>query len=165
MVKEIKQNELDPNFKYEISERPGGEFFKRCFACGTCTAVCPVSEVDGIYNPRQIIRQALLGMRKEVLSSRTIWYCLTCYRCTTKCPQNVHFTDLMDVLRQMAVDEGYVPETILRDIEEINRLSTELRHRLAVEYLQDSQSFEKTKKELEKFIPVRDRGLGTSNES
>jgi heterodisulfide reductase subunit C2 len=155
-VEDIKQSDLDPTFKYDISERPGGECFKRCFACGTCTAVCPVSEVDSVYNPRRIIRQALLGMRKEVLSSRTIWYCLTCYRCTVKCPQNVHFTDLMDVLRRMAVEAGYAPEGIIADMEEINRISTELRHRLAIEYLQNPQSYEKTKTELKKLIPVKD---------
>ncbi len=143
---------MDPRFKYEISERPGGEFFKRCFACGTCTAVCPISEIDEIYNPRKIIRLALLGLRKEVLSSKTIWYCLTCYRCTVKCPQDVHFTDIMDVLRQMAVEEGYASKRMIEDIEEINRISMELRHRMAVEYFENAESFKKTKSKLTRII-------------
>jgi len=71
----IVLNELDRKFKYDVAEEPGGEHIKLCFACGLCTAGCPVSEVDSEYNPRMIIHMVILGMRKEVLSSGFIWLC------------------------------------------------------------------------------------------
>jgi heterodisulfide reductase subunit C len=100
-MEEINLDKLDPKFKYEVAAHAGAENFKRCFACGTCTATCPVAEVNEDYDPRKIIRMALLGMRKEVLSSDIIWMCVRCYNCYARCPQNVKFADVMTVLREM----------------------------------------------------------------
>jgi len=105
----IYSKDLDPNFKLEISREPGGEHIKRCFSCGTCTAGCPVREVTDRYNPRKIIRMALLGMKKEVLSSQFIWLCSACYTCFERCPQDVKIPELMNAIRNIAVKEGYVP--------------------------------------------------------
>ena len=60
----IDSKTLDPDFKLLIAREPGGEHIKRCFSCGTCTAGCPVREVTDRYNPRKIIRMAILGMKK-----------------------------------------------------------------------------------------------------
>ena len=62
----IDSADLDPNFKFEIAKQPGGENIRYCFACGTCTAICPVCAVDDRYDPRKTSRMALLGMRNEV---------------------------------------------------------------------------------------------------
>jgi len=124
----IVLNDLDAKFKYDIAAEPGGENIKLCFACGLCTASCPVSEIDPEYNPRRIIRMALLGMRKEVLSSGTIWFCSQCYTCQAHCPQNVAFADVMKALRNMAVKEGYVHPSYAQKIKEIDVLSQKLRH-------------------------------------
>jgi heterodisulfide reductase subunit C len=105
----IDSNALDPNFKHVVASEPGGENIKRCFSCGTCTAGCPVREVTDRYNPRRIIRMALLGMKKEVLSSQFIWLCSSCYTCHERCPQNVKIPELMNALRNIAVREGYIP--------------------------------------------------------
>jgi heterodisulfide reductase subunit C len=99
---------LDPNFKFEIARRPGGENIKVCFRCGICTASCPVREIDETYNPRKIIRMALLGMRQEVLKSDFIWLCSTCYTCAERCPQGVSFTDVISAIKNIAAEEGYI---------------------------------------------------------
>ena len=117
----------DPNFKYEVAARPGGEQIKVCFSCGTCTAGCPVTEVDPRYSPRKIIRQVLLGQREAVLSSELLWYCETCYACSAYCPQNVKFGDVMRALREMAVEEGYYSAEFLQRIRNVDRLAHELR--------------------------------------
>ena len=123
-------SQLDLRFRDEIAGHPGGENIRRCFACGTCAAGCPVTEVDSDYNCRRIIRQILLGMREEVLSSPLIWLCLVCYRCYVRCPQQVNFTDIMRVLRYLAVKEKRVsPETFER-INELDKFSQLVRHDL-----------------------------------
>lgn len=117
----------DPNFKYEVANHPGGEQIKVCFSCGTCTAGCPVSEVDERFSPRRIIRQVLLGQREAVLSSEVLWYCETCYACSAYCPQDVKFGDVMRALREMAVAEGYFSPEFARRVGNVDRLSHALR--------------------------------------
>ena len=118
---------LDPNFKFEITARPGGANLKKCFACGTCTAGCPVFHVEQDYNPRKIIHMILLGMREQVLSSRTIWLCAQCYACTANCPQQVDFSDIMFTLRDMAVKEGHAPAALQEKIEMVSKAAHEFR--------------------------------------
>jgi len=117
----------DANFKYDVAARPGGDQIKACFSCGTCTAGCPVTDVDERFSPRRIIRQVLLGQREAVLSSELLWYCERCYACTAYCPQNVKFGDVMGVLREMAVEEGYWPPEMLQRIREVDRLAHSIR--------------------------------------
>jgi len=128
----IVLNEQDTKFKYEVAEEPGGENIKLCFACGLCTASCPVADIDPEYNPRKIIRMVILGMRKEVLSSNFPWLCTQCYTCQAHCPQNVKFSDVMKALRSMAVREGYVHPSFAGQIKEIDTFSQKLRHQMVL---------------------------------
>lgn len=109
--------ELDTDFKFKVAEEPGGEHIKRCFACGTCTAVCPVFSVNNKYNPRKIIRMVLLGLKDRVLKNDFIWLCSGCYSCYELCPRDVKITKLMAAIRNIAVKEGYIPKTIKPSVE------------------------------------------------
>ncbi|MGD2206350.1 MAG: 4Fe-4S dicluster domain-containing protein [Anaerolineae bacterium] len=113
----IDVSHLDPNFRHEIVAEPGGERFMRCFSCGTCVAGCPVAGKTEKYNPRRIIRMALLGMRQEVLTSEFVWLCSTCYTCYERCPQDVHIPELMNAIRNIAVQEGYAPPAFQQQAE------------------------------------------------
>ncbi len=104
----VDMDELDLNFGREILKEPGGEQISKCFQCGVCAASCPVSAVDKRFNPRRIIHIALLGMRKQVLTSDFVWLCSQCYMCHERCPQDVRIPDLMLALRNIAVRAGYV---------------------------------------------------------
>ncbi|MCK4581476.1 MAG: 4Fe-4S dicluster domain-containing protein [Dehalococcoidia bacterium] len=145
----ILLNELDTKFKYELAEEPGGENIKLCFACGLCTASCPVADIDPEYNPRKIIRMVLLGMKKEVLSSSFPWLCTQCYTCQAHCPQNVKFSDVMKALRNMAVEEGYVHPCFVARIKEIDTFSQKLRHQMVLSIV-DNKS-EETEVDLMKL--------------
>jgi len=123
----LEVGKLDPTFCEEVAAQPGGEHIRRCFACGTCVAGCPVSEVAPDYSPRKIIRQILFGMREEVLSSPLMWYCLVCYRCYARCPQNVNFTDVMRALRYLALKGNHAPPEVLAKVAELDRELQEAR--------------------------------------
>ncbi len=123
----ITLTKLDPKFKFEVAERPGAEHITRCYACGTCTAGCPVFQVESRYNPRKIIRMILLGMREEVLTSPVLWLCAQCYTCSANCPQDVDFSNIMMSLRDMAIAEGYSPPDRLEQIEDIGRAAHAIR--------------------------------------
>ncbi len=119
----IVVREFDPTFRDEVASLPGGENISSCFACGTCAAGCPVTNIDEEYNCRKLIRQVTFGMRDEVLKSPVIWLCILCYRCYARCPQQVNFTDVMRVLRYLAVRDGHAPANMLSDSDEIDRLA------------------------------------------
>ncbi len=137
----IDVKELDFSFAEEVAGQPGGENIKKCFACGTCVAGCPISEIDEDYSPRRIIRQILFGMREAVLNSPTIWYCLVCYRCYARCPQKVNFTDVMRALRYLAIKKNYAPADIMRRIDEIDRLAQVARHKLVKSDIEKKDEF------------------------
>ncbi len=120
---EIVIGELNLEFRDEIARHPGGENVRRCFACGTCAAGCPITEIDPEFDCRRIIRQILFGMRDEVLSSPVIWECLICYRCYVRCPQQVNFTDIMRVLRYLAVKEKHISAEAFARIAEAARIA------------------------------------------
>ena len=85
------------SFLEEVAVAPGGENIHACIQCGACTGSCPVAgEME--YPPRKIIAMIRAGMRDEVLSSNSMWYCLSCYMCTVRCPRNVKPTELAHAL-------------------------------------------------------------------
>jgi len=105
----VKSSEIDRKFKYEISKIPGGEKLLYCFQCGTCTSDCPIARFSETYRPRQIIRMTQLGLRKKVLSLDTLWLCASCFTCTDRCPQNVEVAKVIQVLRNLAAQQDYIP--------------------------------------------------------
>ena len=106
----IKQSEIDPKFKHEISKLQGGEKLMRCFQCGTCTSDCPIARFSETYRPRQIIRMTQLGLRERVLHSDTLWLCAACFTCSDRCPQDVEVASVIRVLRNLAAQEGCMPQ-------------------------------------------------------
>ena len=141
-------NEMDANFKNEIAAKPGAEHFKRCFTCGTCTASCPVAEVNEEYDPRKIIRMSLLGMKQEVLSSDILWMCSRCYTCYALCPQGVKFTDVLEILRDMAINQGYVPKERYQEARDLDRFVQDLRCNLINQKLHPDEKNEKKIKQM-----------------
>jgi NADPH-dependent glutamate synthase beta subunit-like oxidoreductase len=103
----ISIKDIHPKFKFEVTAMPGGELAKRCFDCGTCTGVCPVSESKSGFDPRKILHMIKVGLKDQLLSSEAIWHCTHCDTCAFVCPQDVRFSSVVDVLREMAIQKGY----------------------------------------------------------
>ena len=59
------------------------------------------------HTPRALFAMIGAGMRDEVLSSNTPWMCVSCYLCTSRCPQEIPITDLMYTLKNLSVRDGH----------------------------------------------------------
>jgi heterodisulfide reductase subunit C len=102
---------IDLAFSDAVQER-SGENIRSCYYCQKCTAGCPTAYVMD-YKPAQLLRMIQLGQKEEVLASTAIWMCISCEACGTRCPNQIRLAPVMDVLRCMALDEGYAPETAI----------------------------------------------------
>lgn len=63
------------------------------------------------YTPRTLFALINANKRDEVLRSNTIWCCVSCYFCTTRCPQNIPITDLMYCLKRLSIRDGLAHQT------------------------------------------------------
>ncbi len=81
---------------------PEWEQLLSCIQCGTCSASCPTAFAMD-YTPRQLWQMVRLGMKEDVLSSRTFWLCTTCKSCQVRCPRGIPITDTMIALKEYAM--------------------------------------------------------------
>ncbi|MDL1966974.1 MAG: hydrogenase iron-sulfur subunit [Deltaproteobacteria bacterium] len=112
----IYKEDLEPRFKFEVAELPEGENVKECFECGSCTGVCPVSQIIPEFDPRKILHMISLGLKKKLLSSDLLWYCTGCRTCKFVCPQDVRFNDVIKALKVLALQDGYVDADTLSEM-------------------------------------------------
>ncbi len=81
-----------------------------CYDCGKCTATCPISRAGGEYSPRRHVLATNLGHRDEIVNNGSLYQCLTCSLCDSRCPAEVAYTELIMKLREVAHKEGAEPE-------------------------------------------------------
>jgi heterodisulfide reductase subunit C len=86
-------------------EKISGQKLLACYQCGKCSAGCPMAAHMDIL-PNQVIRMAQLGMQQKLLASRTIWTCVSCLTCNTRCPKNIKIAEVIESLRQTALRNG-----------------------------------------------------------
>lgn len=99
---ELLVNDLDTEFKTRLAEKYGDTGFMHCLSCGSCSASCPVRKLEEKYNPRRIIRMAILGMKDEVYKSEFVWMCSYHTTCLNRCPQKVNIGEVADAVSRMA---------------------------------------------------------------
>jgi heterodisulfide reductase subunit C len=87
-----------------IEATPGGERLVHCLQCGSCGGSCP-SSADMEFTPRTLIAMINANNRDAVLAANTMWACVSCYACTTRCPQDIPITDIVYTLKRMAIAE------------------------------------------------------------
>jgi len=97
-------------FDEVVANTPGNPRLEMCIQCGTCGGSCP-SGPDMDHTPRALFAMIEAGMKDAVLRSNSPWYCVSCYYCMVRCPQEVHITDLMYTLKRMAIQEGLYQES------------------------------------------------------
>ena len=90
--------------KYLTEEvvRISGSNPKKCMKCGKCTASCPAFDAMDIH-PHQFVDMVMNGRMEELLNSRGIYNCLSCFACMERCPRSVEPAKLVEAVRLAAV--------------------------------------------------------------
>jgi len=89
-------------------EKQSGQHIFDCYQCGKCSAGCPIDYAMDL-GPRQIMRYIQMGLKKEVMQSTTVWLCVSCETCSSRCPAKIDIAKVMESLRILATVEGSVP--------------------------------------------------------
>lgn len=86
-----------------------------CMGCGTCSAGCPMTGIDG-FDPRKIVRMINFGMDREFIDSKLPWICTMCGKCEYACPMGINIINLVRTARGM-VEREKVPGMIHKGVE------------------------------------------------
>lgn len=79
-------------------EELSGQNLLACYQCGKCSAGCPsIMQMDLL--PSQIIRYAQLGLKDELLASKSIWICASCMTCDVRCPKGINVAEVIEAIR------------------------------------------------------------------
>jgi heterodisulfide reductase subunit C len=116
----LSQKIIKDPFVAKIQELSGQNLLE-CYQCGKCSAGCPaVSQMDIL--PNQIIRYSQLGLKDELLHSRSIWICASCMTCNARCPKGINIAEVIEALRQLLLRkrEDHVKVEELSTEEKVN---------------------------------------------
>lgn len=111
-VSRIDSQAVDQTFMEDVvAATPGDTRLRMCLDCGVCGGSCP-SGADMDHTPRALFAMVRAGLKDRALSSNTPWYCVSCYYCLVRCPQDIHIPELMYTLKRMAIREGMNRESV-----------------------------------------------------
>ena len=86
-AKEIEQIRRESGAKPEL-----------CMVCGKCSGSCPdFDEMD--VHPHQFAQMILRGELDELMNSRGIYKCMSCFTCSERCPRGVEPAKLVEAVR------------------------------------------------------------------
>ena len=95
----LSKKKIKDDFVAKVEELSGQKLLA-CYQCGKCSAGCPaVSQMDIL--PNQVIRFAQLGLKEELLQSKSAWVCASCYTCNVRCPKGIKIAEVMEAVRQI----------------------------------------------------------------
>ncbi len=89
---------IDPTLLYEIKEY-GAVGIEKCFNCGNCTAICPLTS-DEYPFPRNMIRRLQIGQRDKLVQHLDPWLCYYCGECSETCPKGAEPGETMMAMRR-----------------------------------------------------------------
>ena len=98
----VNLDNMDMSLYERLCEREPGA--KTCMACGSCSATCTVSAINGMS-----VRKVILGLQRgqfrdvEKMLSR----CMLCGKCTMVCPRGINTRHLiLELCRLYGSKEG-----------------------------------------------------------
>lgn len=75
---------------------------RKCMKCGKCTASCPAFD-EMEYHPHQFVDMVENSRIDELMNSRGIYMCLSCFACVERCPRSVEPAKLIEAVRLAVV--------------------------------------------------------------
>ncbi len=75
---------------------------KKCMRCGKCSGTCPAYD-EMEYHPHQFVIMVENGDIEPLLSSDSLYRCLTCFACAERCPRGVEPAKLIEAVRLTAI--------------------------------------------------------------
>lgn len=78
--------------------RISGVNTRKCMKCGKCTATCP-SYDEMEYHPHQFVYMVESGDIEPLLSSQSLYKCLSCFACVERCPRGIEPAKLIEAVR------------------------------------------------------------------
>lgn len=91
------------NNKYLREEiiRISGADVSKCMRCGKCSATCPAYD-EMEYHPHQFVNMVESGDIEPLLSSQSLYKCLSCFACIDRCPRGVQPAKVVEAVRLIA---------------------------------------------------------------
>jgi heterodisulfide reductase subunit B len=106
-IPDVEPLEINPRLAKRVEEELGENVYL-CYQCAKCSSGCPVAEFFD-WQPNQIMRAVQLGQEELAFHSDTPWLCAACQTCTTRCPQGLDISSIMDFLTREALARGFEP--------------------------------------------------------
>lgn len=89
---------IDFGLMHELKEY-GAVGIEKCFNCGNCTAICPLTS-DEYPFPRNMIRLVQVGLKDRLVGSLDPWLCYYCGECSETCPKGAEPGETMMAMRR-----------------------------------------------------------------
>lgn len=86
----------------ETITRIAGVNPRKCMKCGKCSGACPAYD-EMEYHPHQFVSMVENGRIDELMRSKGIYTCLSCFACVERCPRNVEPAKLIEAVRLAVV--------------------------------------------------------------
>lgn len=86
-----------------------------CYQCGKCTAGCPRGEAMDA-GPTKLIHLVQTGAVLEAAKCESVWQCVSCLTCSTRCPKSVNIAGVVDALRQISVERKITANRFARTV-------------------------------------------------
>ncbi len=130
---EISAQRLHSDFVKKIEEISRQSLLS-CNQCGKCSAGCPMSFAMD-FLPNQIIRLVQLGLEEDIVRSKTVWLCASCFTCTVRCPRGVDLAKVMEAVRLVTlrrnvdyIQAADIPTDILSELPQIALVGSFRKH-------------------------------------
>lgn len=81
--------------------RISGADVSKCMRCGKCSATCPAYD-EMEYHPHQFVNMVESGDIEPLLSSESLYKCLSCFACIDRCPRGVQPAKVVEAVRLVA---------------------------------------------------------------
>ena len=89
---------MNKEYLQEEITRISGVNPKKCMRCGKCSATCPAySEME--YHPHQFVYMVENGDIEPLMSSPSIYKCLSCFACIERCQRGVEPAKIVEAVR------------------------------------------------------------------